>query len=145
MLTERCFGPYRTEIDPDAAREFYRRFPGWDCACGHCRNFLALARGRRLPEDILTVLDGLGIPPERASYVLMLCPGEDGLLRYEFGCRLPGRVLSGPERGDGGGIWCGREPDPSADCGIQEPCFDLMFFRDLPWVLDEPVEGPAEN
>lgn len=140
MLTERTFGPYRTEIDLDAAREFYRHYSGWKCACGHCRNFLALAHDRRLPEDILAVLDVLGIPPERASYVLMLCPRDGGLFRYEFGVRLPGRVLSGPERGDGG-ILCCHEPDPSADCGLPEPCFDLMFFRDLPWALEEPVEG----
>ena len=33
------------------------------CPCGHCRNFVALARERKLPEELLAILDSLSIPP----------------------------------------------------------------------------------
>ena len=54
---------YTVEVDDQATRDWYAAAEDWGCDCGHCRNFLALARERRLPEEILDLLDSLSIPP----------------------------------------------------------------------------------
>ena len=59
-------------MDEQATRACYAQAPDWDCTCGHCRNFLALARERKLPEELLAILDSLSIPPEKATYVCEL-------------------------------------------------------------------------
>lgn len=63
MLTEVRLGEYLAAMDRDATREWYEKAEGWSCSCGDCRNFLALARKRKLPEPVLSLLDSLGIPP----------------------------------------------------------------------------------
>ncbi len=90
---------YEAEVDMQATRDYYEKAEEWDCSCGHCRNFLALARARKLPEELLAILDSLSIPPEKATYVCELYHDKDwpekGLL-YEFCWRLPGQVLDKP-------------------------------------------------
>ena len=39
------------EIDEETTREYYKISSEWGCECLHCRNFLALARERKLPQD----------------------------------------------------------------------------------------------
>ena len=58
---------YTVEVDQEATRNWYARAEDWGCDCGHCRNFLALAKERKLPEEILGCLDELGIPPEKCT------------------------------------------------------------------------------
>ncbi len=50
---ERHLFGYRVGLDPEATRAWYRIGDRWDCGCGHCRNFLALARHRQLPGEVL--------------------------------------------------------------------------------------------
>lgn len=128
------------EADEQAARDWYAKFEGWDCTCGHCRNFLALAHARMLPAPVLDILDRLGIPPEQATYVCELSPEGDGHL-YQFSYRIPGRVLSGDGAAvlqDWGRACCCHEPYPYAAPGFPPPHFDLEFYVSLPWVLEEP-------
>lgn len=134
---------YRTEVDGAATREWYAASEGWDCDCGHCRNFLALARARGLPDEVLAALDRLGVPPDKPTYVCEYGPQGGGRL-YQFAYRLAGRVLDEPEeRQASAGCW--HETYPYGAPGFPEPNFDLEFLLPLPWVLDEPQDGPAEQ
>ena len=149
---------YEAQVDLEATRACYAQAPDWDCPCGHCRNFVALARERKLPEELLAILDSLSIPPEKATYVCELDDRdwrEKGLL-YEISWRLAGAVVKKPEsRENEGTKWgppvrlrscwlmlgheaCPVEPD------FPGPNFDLDVSLYLPWVLDEPVEGPSQ-
>ena len=78
-----CFSwfGYEVEADETATAAWYAQAEDWGCACGHCRNFLALARERRLPEEILAILDSLRIPPEKATYVLSCTTTKPGRKR----------------------------------------------------------------
>ena len=148
---------YEAQVDEQATRACYAQAPDWDCPCGHCRNFVVLARERKLPEELLAILDSLSIPPEKATYVCELDDRdwkEKGVL-YEISWRLAGAVIKKPEsRENEGTKWgppvrlpgfqlmlghevCPVEPD------FPEPNFDLDVSLYLPWALDEPVEGPS--
>ncbi|MCI8422110.1 MAG: hypothetical protein HFF50_01045 [Lawsonibacter sp.] len=136
---------YTVEVDDAATQDWYAQSEGWDCPCGHCRNFLQLARERKLPAFLLEALDRLGIPPEKATYVCEFHE-KDGLLLYQASWRAAGRILREPAQEvfsseqDCG--TCGHEVYPHGAPGFPEPHFDLMFFLRLPWVLDEPIDGP---
>ena len=134
---------FQVEVDETATRDWYAQSEGWDCDCGHCRNFLALARARKLPATVLELLDKLGIPPERATYVCELCPEEDGLL-YQFSYRIAGNILSG-EAGTREDGRCLHETYPYGAPGFPEPHFDLEFWLTLPWEPDEPVDRLTEG
>ena len=149
---------YEVEVDETATQNWYAQAEDWGCECGHCRNFLALARERRLPEEILEILDSLSIPPEKATYVCELYYEDDwaekGLL-YQFSWRAAGKILAQPgeERGGWGpvvkrpwgGLQLGHEDYPYGAPDFQEPHFDLEGGMYLPWVLDEPIDGPTEE
>ena len=134
---------FQVEIDEASTRDWYAEAEGWDCDCGHCRNFLTLARRRELPTTVLEALDKLGIPPEKATYVCEMCPKEDGLL-YQFSYRIAGNILRGEADADIIGRCC-HEGYPYGAPGFPKPHFDLEFWLTLPWVLDEPMDGPREN
>lgn len=133
---------WRLEIDQGATRSYYAHAPLWDCTCGHCRNFMALALARRLPEELLERLDSLGIPPEKATYVCE-CYHQDQKLLYDVTYRLGGRVLETPKEGESS-LWCGWDNGPTSAGGFPPPHFDMTMQMWLPWVLDEPVDGPKE-
>lgn len=137
------FFGFQVEADEVATRDWYAQSDGWGCDCGHCRNFLTLARERKFPTSVLEKLDRLGIPPEKATYVGVLYPDEGGLL-YQFSYRIAGNILSGEDDTKTGGRCC-HETYPYGAPGFPEPHFDLEFFQTLPWVLDEPVDGPTEG
>lgn len=41
---------YQVEIDKKATKEWYAAAAEWNCSCESCRNFVSLARKRKLPE-----------------------------------------------------------------------------------------------
>lgn len=135
------FFNFQVEADKTATRDWYARSKGWAYDCGHCRNFLTLARRRELPMTVSENLDKLGIPPEKATYVGALDPDEDGLC-YQFSYRIAGNILSGEADTKESGR-CLHETYPYGAPGFPEPHFDLEFCLTLPWVLDEPVDGPT--
>ena len=137
------FFNFQVEVDETATRDWYVQSEGWACDCGHCRNFLTLARARELPATVLELLDKLGIPPEKATYVGVLYPDGDGLC-YQFSYRIAGNILSGEDDTKEIGR-CLHETYPYGAPGFPEPHFDLEFLLTLPWVLDEPVDGPTEG
>ena len=137
------FDAYQTGIDMEATQRWYAQADEWGCECGDCLNFLKLTRERALPAPVLEILDRLGIPPEKATYVCEMCPEKDGHL-YEFSYRLAGQILSGKEdsfqKQDWGSALCFHEPYPYGAPDFPKPHFDLDFLVTLPWVLDEPRE-----
>ncbi|MDO4739319.1 MAG: hypothetical protein Q4A66_01490 [Eubacteriales bacterium] len=144
-MTTRDLWGYRAELDEQATREWYARAGEWNCACGHCRNFLALARTRALPPYVLEVLDSLGIPPEKATYVCELFTDAAGA-HYQFSYRVAGVLVALPEQEDAAGPSKGRccqEPYPYGAPGFPAPHFDLEFYAALPWVLNEDPNGPT--
>lgn len=148
-LTVCDFDGIRAVVDLEATRAWYETAGGWDCTCGHCRNLMVLARERRLPDWVLEVLDRLGISAGKPTCACEYCyVGED--LLYSVNYRLCGFLpdgdgQSGSVRHPGdGNILCGRDEAPAAADGFPEPWFDLIFFCTLPWVLDEPREGPKD-
>ena len=133
------FGNYQAELDMDATMNWYTQFDGWGCACGHCRNFLYLARKKELPEYMIAILDALGIPPEKATYVGELFTDETGV-HYQFSYRLAGVITDSPNANDDetqNNIRCCHEPYPYGAPDFPEPHFDLEFYATLPWVLEE--------
>ena len=137
---DRCelFG-YRVEMDVKATRDWYRNADEWGCECGHCRNFLNLARSRKLPVSVMEMLDRLGIPPEKATYVCELYTDDSGI-HYQFSYRIAGTIIGAPitdggENGNEGR--CCHEPYPYGAPDFPNPHFDLEFYATLPWVLDE--------
>ncbi len=146
-MTRYTWGGFHVEVDEAATRRWYGTGPVWDCTCGHCRNFVELAKRRALPRAALELLDKLSIPPEKATYVCELYD-KDGTLYYQAVYRLAGRVLAGLENsatpfGDVD-VFCGEEAAPGTAEEFPEPYFDLEFYLWLPWILDEPLDGPAE-
>lgn len=157
-MTDFFWHGYKVEVDEAATRNWYAQAEEWGCECGHCRNFLALARERRLPGEILDILDSLSIPPEKATYVCELYYEDDwaekGLL-YQFSWRVAGKILAQPGEESGcwgpvikrpwGGFQLGYEDYPYGAPDFPEPHFDLGCEMYLPWILDEPIEGPTEE
>lgn len=142
------WGGWTAEVDEAATRLWYQSALDWGCDCGHCRNFLALARARQLPEAILERLDELGIPPEKTTELSELYHEGDKLL-YDLHYRVAGRIMARPAEDapqSESGLWCMEEDFyPNGAEGFPEPCFDLSFSPWLPWVLDEPVDGSAPD
>ncbi len=142
-MTKYDFFGFRVEIDEAATRDWYAQADEWDCDCGDCRNFLKLAHERALPAPVLELLDGLGIPPAKATYVCMMYNSKAGYL-YEFSYRVAGNILAGDETSsvpwEGGNAWCHHEPYPYGAPDFPEPHFDVgfYFYFTLPWALDEP-------
>ena len=150
---------YTVAMDEAATTNWYAQARDWNCTCGHCRNFLALARARQLPTELLAILDSLSVPPEKATYVCELYHTEDwrekGLL-YQFSWRLAGTILDKPAGEDSGPAWgpivkfpwgewvLGHETCP-VDPKFPAPHFDLECVMVLPWVLDAPVDGLNEE
>lgn len=141
------FCGYQVEIDESATKAWYAQSEPWGCECGHCRNFMELAQKRALPVAVLEVLDGLEIPPEKATYVCEICPDGDGFL-YQFSYRVAGNILNesaaaaAPQSwGDGRWGRCCHEPYPYGAPGFPEPHFDLEFWVTFPWILEESPNG----
>ena len=159
-MTQLSWYGYTVEVDEAATRDHYARAGEWGCTCGHCRSFLALARARRLPREILAILDRLRIPPEKATYVCELYHDADWLekgLLYEVQWRVAGTVVKRPESKENEGtpwgppvqlpgfhLMLGHETCP-VEPDFPEPNFDLDVSLYLPWVLDEPVDGPEKE
>ena len=130
---------YSVEIDGGITQKYYEKSSEWGCECLHCRNFLALARERKLPQEILDILDSLAIPPEKATYVCEVMPKEEGHL-YQFSYRVAGSVIEENSVGtvyEWGEIRCTHEIYPYGAPDFPKPHFDLEFWLTLPMILEE--------
>jgi hypothetical protein len=127
---------YLVETDRLATRKWYSQANAWGCSCGHCRNFLAHARGNLLPDSVQTVLKELKIPPEKATYVSELYTDEAGI-HYQFSYRIAGRILAELAQEVPAMGRCCQEPYPYGSPDFLEPHFDLEFRVTLPWILQD--------
>ena len=146
-------------IDLERTKGWYSQSEEWPCTCGHCCNFLALAKQRLLLPSMMELLDKFSIVPEKATYVCELYHEENwrekGLL-YELSWRVAGTILDRPAGKDNGPDWgplvklpwgsmiLGHETFP-VEPEFPQPHFDMDFTLYLPWVLDEPIDGRKEG
>ena len=135
MQTRNLMG-YLVETDLLVTQRWYSQANAWGCSCGHCRNFLAHARGNLLPDLVQTVLEELKIPLEKATYVSELYTDEAGI-HYQFSYRIAGRILAELPREVPAMGRCCQEPYPYGAPDFPEPHFDLEFWVTLPWILEE--------
>ena len=121
------------EIDRELTEKWYQTAAVWGCECGDCRRFVQLAQGRKLPVPILACLDGLGIPPEKATYVCQIIATDGGDL-FQFIYRIAGVILEKGTEGKQpwGEVRFCREPYPYGAPGFPEHHFDLEFWATLP-------------
>ena len=137
-VLKRLLTKWTVEIDVDSTRQWYASSAGWACDCAHCHNFLTIAHERKLPIQLLEVLDDLNISPEKSTYVCETYPDGDGYC-YQVNFRVAGKILHGDESSldsyDWGAVRCCHDPYPHGAPGFPEPHFDLQFWVTLPWVL----------
>ena len=132
------FGAFQAQIDMDVTRDWYGQSAEWGCTCGHCRNFLQLAKENALPAYIMELLKELGIPPEKATYVCELYTDDEGI-HYQFSYRLAGTFEEiSDTTGKRLAYRCCHETYPYGTPDFPEPHFDLEFYAVLPWVIEEP-------
>ena len=130
-------GNCKVEFDRESTLNWYAKYKEWGCECGHCRNFLEIAKSRALPKRIIEILDQLEIPAEKATYVCELFTDDRGV-HYQFSYRLVGSIIENSDDDvDHGEGRCCHEPYPYGAPNFPEPHFDLEFYVTLPWVLDE--------
>jgi hypothetical protein len=142
-MKELYFGSYKAELDMDSTAKWYAQYNGWGCECSHCRNFLKLASQKKLPKYIIETLDGLGILPDKATYVCELFTDDAGI-HYQFSYRIAGIIIHIPNTYDGencNDVRCCHESYPYGAPNFPEPHFDLEFYATLPWILDEAQSG----
>jgi len=135
-MEKHLFGGCMVEFDREPTAVWYANYAGWGCDCGHCRNFLKLAKEGTLPAYILNTLSSLGIPPEKATYVSELFTDQTGI-HYQFSYRLAGTILeeTTPSANEEAGRCC-HEPYPYGAPDFPAPHFDLEFYGVLPWILE---------
>ncbi len=139
-MNKYIFGAYQTEVDCNATKAWYKTSSTWNCECAYCRNFLKAVKENQLPEEVLNELNTLGIPPEKATYVCEIYP-KDNRFVYQFSYRIVGNILCDTPQEQTKSSWgemrCCHEPYPHGAPDFPNPHFDLEFWVDLPWLLDE--------
>lgn len=139
-MLRRTLWNYEVEIDETTTEEWYSTSKPWGCECGHCRNFLKLARDSELPDPVHAILKKLNIATEKATYVCEIMPKDNGHL-YQFSYRIAGRILNEDTVkstvADWGEVRCCHEIYPYGATDFPTPHFDLEFWITLPWILDE--------
>ncbi len=134
------FGDFQVEIDEEATQAWYEKSEEWDCTCGHCRNFVLLAKERRLPAELLELLDKLCVFPAKPAYVCQM-DEKDGKLLYQLTYCLPGRVIQGPAQGSAPFPW-GEVNFERESAPHETPAgeyFDMNLFLWLPWADGVPL------
>jgi hypothetical protein len=132
---------YSVEIDTRLTKDWYVQSKGWNCDCGHCRNFMKIVEEDNLPEEVTRILSELDIPGEKPTYVCEIYHDDKGLL-YQFSYRAAGSILTEKNKGtslEWGEIRCCHEPYPYGAPDFPSPHFDLEFWVTLPWILEEPL------
>lgn len=137
-LTNKPLFGIPVEIDEAATAQWYSKQESWGCECAECRNFVALAKQKKLPEQVHSVLSELKIDPDKATYVCEIIPKNDGRL-YQFSYRIAGRILNEDDANSATAEWgeirCCHEVYPYGAPDFPTPHFDLEFWVTLPCLL----------
>lgn len=140
LMTNRKLWGIPVQIDEAATAQWYSKQESWGCECADCRNFVALAKQKKLPEHIHSVLNELKIDPDKATYVCEIIPKDNGHL-YQFSYRIAGRILNEDDANSATAEWgeirCCHEVYPYGAPDFPTPHFDLEFWVTLPQVLNE--------
>ena len=131
------------EVDEEKTKQWYAQAENWDCDCDHCINFLEVAKQRKLPNEVLKHLSAFDIPPEKATYVCCLNADTKKPL-YQFSYRIAGSIqndhalsiVEDPRFITEDVHFC-HETYPYGAPNFPKPHFDLEFFFELPWLIDE--------
>ena len=139
-MTKRTLWGMPVEIDEAATAQRYSKQESWGCECADCQNFIALAKQKKLPEQIHSILNELKIAADKATYVCEIIPKDHGHL-YQFSYRITGNILNEDSeniaKAEWGDIRCCYEPYPYGAPDFPTPHFDLEFWVTLPWILTE--------
>ena len=140
------FGQWKYIVDRDATMAAYAREPqGFTkkCGCADCRNF-GLGRGRVFPPAFVTLLDQLGIDPEKEAEAYrnaQLAPGRHdyGGWYHFIGALEETGDFPPVDFGDGFTVWMSRAGGPKLASLKGASTVQLEFHSDaVPWLLDEP-------
>lgn len=134
-------------FDRDRTREAYSSMTRGDadrCGCSYCQNFAA-QRGTAYPEVFRSLLDQLGIDPEKEGEVYE--SGPEGSLRVYGGwLYFAGEFVRSGERmtdaGSGFQYWFADAktlPKPDADFGSN--VLAVKFLTRLPWLISDHPES----
>jgi len=123
-------------VHEEKTKEWYAQAAKWDCDCADCMNFLEVAHRGLLPDKVLHYLSIFGIPPEKATYVCSLNGDKEKPL-YQFSYRIAGNILKDSASRVAIDVRFCHETYPYGAPGFPEPHFDLEFYAELPWVIDE--------
>jgi len=157
------FGRWEVEVDIEATAAAYaRRERGApeECGCQYCRNF-AQARPLIYTEPVVRLLDSLGVRPIREAETWQNCELRPGVHLYGGFMHAVGRIVSGEDVDEPVGENATRpRPEPvtpgfrlgfGAEALLVPDGFPrsglirIEFDCEVPWVLAEPYEGPAEE
>ena len=127
------------EVDEAATKQWYTNAENWGCECGYCNNFLEIARRRELPDEVHHYLSIFGILPEKATYVCCLTENNNKLL-YQFSYRIAGNILKDNTSSITEDARFCHETYPYGASDFPEPHFDLEFYVELPWVIDDTAQ-----
>lgn len=73
-------GDFLVEFDKTVTADWYENSEGWDCECGDCQRFLALAKRKQLPFAVIELLSIFGALPEKPTVADgLFCREIDGL------------------------------------------------------------------
>ena len=90
------------------------------------------AQGRLDKEmRVYDLLDSLGIPLEKATYLCSLYKTEEGIL-YQVSYRVAGNILSATEQDKNAAGRCIHETYPYGAPDFPQPHFDVEFYSTLP-------------
>jgi len=127
------------EVDEEKTKQWYANADEWRCDCGHCINFLEVAKQGKLPGKVLNCLSAFGIPPEKATYLCCL-NGDTQKPFYQFSYRIAGNILNDTSPAVAEDTRCCHETYPYGAPNFPEPHFDLEFYFELPWLLNKTAE-----
>ena len=127
------------EVDDEKTKQWYAKADEWGCDCGHCINFLEIARRNLLPNYVLEHLSFFGIPSAKATYVCCLNSDNKKPL-YQFSYRIAGSILKHNASAIVEDARFCHETYPYGAPDFPEPHFDIEFFAELPWIMENTAE-----
>ena len=136
-------GDQTVRFDRELTRQAYsliKRGGADECGCSYCRNF-SVQRSTVYPASFLSILDRLGIDPDKEDEVYELGPAG-GLLLYGGWLFFAGELVKAGERrkNESGSEFQNHFtdarmlPKPSVDFG--EHVLAVDFLTKLPWIID---------
>jgi hypothetical protein len=141
-MEEFRLGDQLVRYDRDATVTAYNAFPHGDadrCKCVHCRNFAA-QRGNVYPQDFRTLLDQLGIDPNKEGEVFDMAGPDDRRIRPTGGWfYFVGEFINKGERLTQSGdfqYWLQPSFPRPPDC-FGESVIAIEFCVQVSWVLKE--------